>query len=77
MLDGSEVKSFEKEEKSCLVCQAIINEGEITRVDQIVLALQQILQTDPSFRMKATVGGALGYKLTRSAFAVMVKFSGL
>jgi hypothetical protein len=77
MLDGSEVELFEKEEKSCLVCRAIINEGEIARVDQIVLALQQVLQTDPFFRMKAIVGGALGYKLTRSAFAVMVKFSGL
>jgi len=27
--------------------------------------------------MKAIVGGALGYKITRAAFAVMIKFSGL
>jgi hypothetical protein len=59
------------------VCRAIIKEGEIARVDQILLALQQVLQSDPFFRMKAIVGGSVGFKLTRSAFAVMIKFSGL
>jgi len=31
----------------------------------------------PALRVSAQTGGALGFKLTRCAFAVMLKFSGL
>jgi hypothetical protein len=58
-------------------CQQIIHKGSNQRVDEIIRALQQIVLKQPALRVSAQAGGELGFNLTRCAFAVMLKFSGL
>jgi len=56
---------------------AVITEGKDKRVDDAINALQQITLDQAKFRTIAMSQGALGFKLVRMAFAVMVDFSGL
>lgn len=54
---------------------AIQNEKEDEDVDIVVNVLQHTLQTKRPFVMHARIGGADGMKISRCAFATMVKFS--
>jgi len=57
--------------------EAVITEGKNEWVDILINALQHHLQTKKPFVPHAKIGQADGMRLSRAAFAVMVKFSDL
>lgn len=59
------------------ILQGIIREGQDAATDEIIKCLQQCYAKQPQTCFKANVGGANGLKMTRSAFALLIKFSNM
>lgn len=57
--------------------QAIIYKGKNADVDKAIKYLQKMIESSRPRPAYASLGGENGLKLTRSAFAVMIKFSDL
>jgi hypothetical protein len=54
----------------------ILNNGENEHIDMLIKGLQCYVRSKPNLTY-CRIGGAIAEKLTRMAFAVMVKFAGL
>jgi hypothetical protein len=54
---------------------SLIQEGKDERVDRLIKYLQNALETKRPFVPYARLSGADGMRLSRAAFAVMIKFS--
>jgi len=58
-----------------LLLDSIIYESKDERTDRVIKQLQQILEKKIPFVPYARLGGPDGMRLSRAAFAVMIKFS--
>ena len=66
---------FPPKSKSGALCTAIMTEGEDPLVDEVINAMQ-IWTESKMNRIMANLGQKIGMKLTRAAFAVMIKMGG-
>lgn len=73
--DGDKARPATTEEDDTL--DAIIHQGKDQDTDLAIMHLQRILETRIPMVPFARLGGADGLRMSRAAFAVMVKFSDL
>lgn len=59
-----------------LMIEAIISEGKDPQVDAVIKYLQLIYETRKPIPI-ARIGGEAGLRMSRAAFAIMIKFSDL
>jgi hypothetical protein len=69
------VKEKAKENDDDLLLTALIHEGKDEKIDRVIKYLQNFLETKRPPVMFARLSGVDGMRISRAAFAVMIKFS--